>query len=122
MTLSNLRRKLRQHSGESLPDHVFFQSHLRSTTRQHNTRAERQRHSSRVMRMWAGRAILAGALLTAPPAVAEPDPNLRGLWLTTDYPSLTLRAGEETSLALTVYNHGLAPQRTELTIDQKPSD
>jgi uncharacterized membrane protein len=47
---------------------------------------------------------------------------IQGLWLTTDYPALQIRAGEDTTLPLTIYNYGLPPQRTALSIVDKPAD
>jgi len=66
--------------------------------------------------------MLGGALVLFAPSLAWADTNanIKGLWLTTDYPSLALHAGDQTSLGLTLYNYGLAPQRTDLTIDKKP--
>lgn len=55
-------------------------------------------------------------------AYAADTPEIKGLWLTTDYPALQLRAGEDVSLPLTLYNYGLTPQRTALSIPDKPSD
>ncbi len=52
---------------------------------------------------------------------ASPD-NIKGLYLTTDFPVVQLRAGEETSLPLTIYNYGLKPQRTALTMTGAPAD
>lgn len=52
---------------------------------------------------------------------AEPNP-VQGLWLATDYPALQIRAGEDTTLPLTIYNYGLPPQRTALSITDKPAD
>lgn len=52
---------------------------------------------------------------------ASPD-NIRGLYLTTDFPVVQLRAGEETSVPLTIYNYGLKPQRTALTVIDAPAD
>ena len=54
-------------------------------------------------------------------AAADAD-NLKGLWLTTDYPALQVRAGDDTTLPLTIYNYGLPPQRTALSITDKPQD
>ena len=70
-------------------------------------------------------AILVAALLTfTVPAVAkDADPNpVQGLWFATDYPALQIRAGEDTTLPLTLYNYGLPPQRTAITIADKPAD
>ena len=55
-------------------------------------------------------------------AYAADAPDIKGLWLTTDYPAVQLRAGETVSLPLTIYNYGLAPQRTGLSIPDKPAN
>jgi len=47
---------------------------------------------------------------------------IKGLYLTTDFPAVQIRAGEETTLPLTIYNYGLPPQRTAVTIADKPAD
>jgi uncharacterized membrane protein len=52
---------------------------------------------------------------------ASPD-NVKGLYLTTDFPALQLRAGEETTLPLTIYNYGLPPQRVAVSVSDKPAD
>ena len=53
----------------------------------------------------------------------DPSPEaIRGLYLTTDFPAVQIRAGEETTLPLTIYNYGLPPQRTAVTIADKPAD
>lgn len=49
-------------------------------------------------------------------------PGIKGLWLTTDFPALQLRAGDDASLSLTLYNYGLPPQRTALSIADLPTD
>jgi len=65
--------------------------------------------------------LIALALLIFPAsAFADTSPSIKGLWLTTDFPALTLRAGEETMLDLSLYNYGLAPQRAALSFAQKP--
>ncbi len=70
-------------------------------------------------------ALLVAAVIAfnSPAFAKDPDPNpIQGLWLTTDYPALQIRAGEDTSLPLTIYNYGLPPQRTALSITDKPAD
>lgn len=47
-------------------------------------------------------------------------PPIKGLWLATDFPALTLHAGADATLPLTLYSYGLAPQRTNLSIDGAP--
>ncbi len=72
-------------------------------------------------------ATLASAMLFAATASAfaadanAPPPPIKGLWLATDFPSLTLHAGSDTSLPLTLYSYGLAPQRTSLSIEGAPT-
>jgi uncharacterized membrane protein len=51
--------------------------------------------------------------------VAAPPP-IKGLWLATDFPSLTIHAGGDTTIPLTLYSYGLAPQRTSFSIDGAP--
>lgn len=58
---------------------------------------------------WAGHAFAADTM------------HIKGLWLTTDYPSVTARAGESTTVKLRVRNEGLAPQRVVLSIAGVPS-
>ena len=53
----------------------------------------------------------------------DPSPDaIKGLYLTTDFPAVQIRAGEETTLPLTIYNYGLPPQRTAVTIADTPAD
>jgi uncharacterized membrane protein len=70
-------------------------------------------------------ALIVAALIafSSPVFAKDPDPNeIQGLWLATDYPALQIRAGEDTNLPLTIYNYGLPPQRTALSITDKPAD
>ena len=46
--------------------------------------------------------------------------ELQGLWLTTDYPSITERLGEDIRLNLSLQNRNLPPQRVELSVDGLP--
>jgi uncharacterized membrane protein len=52
---------------------------------------------------------------------ADTATHLKGLWLTTDYPSLAVRAGDSTTVKLKLQNYGLPPQRVALSIDGVPS-
>jgi uncharacterized membrane protein len=52
---------------------------------------------------------------------ANAPPPIKGLWLATHFPSLTLHAGGDTTLPLTLYSYGLAPQRTSLSIEGAPA-
>src|SRR5690606_10100517 len=46
--------------------------------------------------------------------------DIKGLWLVTDFPIATVRAGEEARFNLSVINYGLAPQRATLAVDNAP--
>lgn len=46
--------------------------------------------------------------------------DVKGLWITTDYPTLSLRAGEEAKLNIALVNYNLAPQRADVGIDGIP--
>jgi uncharacterized membrane protein len=67
--------------------------------------------------------LLFGVVLFSPgsaaAATSEPPP-VKGLWLITDYPSITARAGEATTLKLKLQNYNLPPQRVALTVDGVP--
>jgi uncharacterized membrane protein len=47
--------------------------------------------------------------------------HLKGLWLTTDYPSVAARAGDSTTIKVKLQNYGLPPQRVELSVDGVPT-
>jgi uncharacterized membrane protein len=66
---------------------------------------------------------LFAVLMSAAASAKDPSPDsIKGLYLTTDFPALTIRAGEEAKLPLTLYNYGLPPQRTALSIADAPAD
>lgn len=75
-----------------------------------------------MLRRAAGLAsvIVISATVSAFAAESSPPP-IKGLWLATDFPSLTLHAGGDTTLPLTLHSYGLSPQRTNLSIDDVPS-
>lgn len=45
----------------------------------------------------------------------------KGLWLITDYPATTARAGETTTVRIKIQNTGLAPERVALTVSGVPA-
>ena len=65
-------------------------------------------------------ALLSLALI-GPAFAADQSNHIRGLWLTTDYPSITAQAGHTTTIKAKLQNYGLAPQRAALTLDGVPS-
>jgi uncharacterized membrane protein len=60
--------------------------------------------------------------LTAPSFAADTIPtHPKGLWLTTDFPSVAARAGDSTTIKLKLQNYGLPPERAALSVDGVPS-
>lgn len=72
---------------------------------------------SRHLAFWAA-ALCALSFQTAALA-AETAPA--GIYLSTDYPSLTLKAGETSTIALHLRNHATPPERLALSVDGVPS-
>ncbi len=60
-----------------------------------------------------------------PVAVWAADPpaasGVKGLWLLTDYPAQTVRAGEVTTVRVKLQNAGLAPEQLALSVDGVPA-
>jgi len=73
--------------------------------------------------------LLSPALAQAAPPAAAPPPAtppaasapLKGLWLLTDYPSQTLRAGEVTTIRFKLQNAGTAPEAVQLSVSGTPA-
>ena len=68
---------------------------------------------------------LARLLLTlglAVPAAhaAEPPRDIKGLFIMTDYPAITVRPGTTSNISLRLQNYGLGPQRYRLSVDGVP--
>jgi uncharacterized membrane protein len=62
------------------------------------------------------------ALAFAAQAFAADTPaHIKGLWLTTDFPSVTARAGDSSIVKLKLQNFGLPPERVTLSVDGLPS-
>jgi uncharacterized membrane protein len=68
-------------------------------------------------------AIAAFAALIAPIAKADDAANkdVKGLYLMSDYPAVTLRPGETSSINLKLQNYDLAPERLTLSVSGVPS-
>ena len=64
------------------------------------------------------------ALVAAPLARAADQPaaqaHIKGLWLTTDYPSVAARVGETTTIKMKLQNYDLPPDRVALSVDGAP--
>ena len=52
---------------------------------------------------------------------AEAPARVKGMWLTTDYPSVTARAGDSTTVKIKLQNNGLTPQRVGLSVTGVPA-
>jgi uncharacterized membrane protein len=68
-------------------------------------------------------ALVISTLLIAPVAQAadEHEPDIKGLYLMTDYPAVTIRPGTTASIPLRLQNYGLAPDRYQLSVTGVPS-
>jgi uncharacterized membrane protein len=55
------------------------------------------------------------------PAAATSTQPVKGLWLLTDYPSQTVRAGEVSTVRFKLQNSGLAPETMALSVDGVPA-
>src|SRR5579885_1617720 len=64
--------------------------------------------------------ILAGLLLLAGSARAADAPHVQGIFLVTDYPAVTVAAGETSTLKLKLRNYGLPPQPVNLSVSGLP--
>jgi uncharacterized membrane protein len=67
-------------------------------------------------------ARLAAALMLLGPAAhaAEPAHDIKGLYLMTDYPAVTVRPGTTTNISLRLQDYGLAPNRYQLSVAGVP--
>ena len=61
------------------------------------------------------------SLLPLPALAQEPARDVKGLYLLTDYPAVTVRPGTTSSVSLRLQNYGLAPERLALKVDGVPS-
>ena len=61
------------------------------------------------------------ALLPFPSLAQDPPRDVKGLYLLTDYPAVTVRPGATSSVSLRLQNYGLAPERLALKVDGVPS-
>jgi uncharacterized membrane protein len=66
-------------------------------------------------------AVLCFALATGSAGAADKSSAVTGLYLTTRYPALTVRAGETTTIDLSLRNFNLPPQQLALSVPQLAS-
>jgi len=73
-------------------------------------------------RFIAALALAAAAAVFAPIAQADDAPkDVKGLYLMSDYPAVTLRPGETSTVTLRLHNYDLAPERLALSVSGVPS-
>ena len=67
-------------------------------------------------------AVLAAfAALLAPAVKADDAPkDVKGLYLMSDYPAVTLRPGETSTISLRLQNYDMAPERMALSVSGVP--
>lgn len=60
-------------------------------------------------------------LLAAPAFAANSHPDVKGLYLLTDYPAVTVQPGTASTVNLELHNYGLAPERLKLAVTGVPA-
>jgi uncharacterized membrane protein len=60
-------------------------------------------------------------LASAPLLAAETPKDVKGLYLLTDYPAVSVRPGTTANVSLKLQNYGLAPERYKLSLDGVPT-
>ena len=75
----------------------------------------------RVISLIAALAAAGPLAQAADPPAATAVPHIKGLFLTTDYPSVAARAGETTTIKLKLQNYDLPPERVALSVDGAPA-
>jgi uncharacterized repeat protein (TIGR01451 family) len=67
-------------------------------------------------------ALVSTAFLAAAPAIAADTPkDVKGLFLLTDYPAMSVQPGTTSTVALRLQNYGLNPERYSLSVGDVPS-
>ena len=58
--------------------------------------------------------------LATPALAAETPKDIKGLYLLTDYPAVSVRPGQASTISLRLQNYGLAPERYQLSVAGVP--
>src|ERR1700759_509083 len=66
-------------------------------------------------------AFAVGLLVSGAQAADSPPDGIKGLYLMTDYPAVTVRPGTTTNIPLRLQNYGLGPDRYQLSVTGVPS-
>jgi uncharacterized membrane protein len=64
--------------------------------------------------------LLAFASFALPATAAEPTKDVKGLYLLTDFPAVSVRPGTTSTVSLRLQNYGLPPERFALSVDGTP--
>jgi uncharacterized membrane protein len=64
---------------------------------------------------------ITGTVTATPANAAEGKPEVKGLFLLTDYPAVSVRPGTTSTISLRLQNYGLPPERFALTVDGAPA-
>src|SRR5580700_4319940 len=64
-------------------------------------------------------AVMASGVVTANAAEANKE-NIKGIFLLTDYPAVSIRPGTSSTVSLRLQNYGLPPERFALSVDGTP--
>jgi uncharacterized repeat protein (TIGR01451 family) len=65
--------------------------------------------------------VLLGLVLAAPSFAADNNPDVKGIYLLTDYPAVTVQPGTTSEVNLNLRNYGTAPERFALSVDGVPA-
>src|ERR1700758_59697 len=60
-------------------------------------------------------------LIVSSAQAADTHPDIKGLYLMTDYPAVTVRPGTTSNIPMRLQNYGLGPQRYQLSVTGVPS-
>ena len=66
-------------------------------------------------------ALIVALGVLAAPAFAADHPDIKGLYLLTDYPAVTVQPGTTSTVDLRLRNYGLAPERLKLAVTGVPA-
>jgi uncharacterized membrane protein len=67
------------------------------------------------------RLVVAFGFIVPSAYAAEPPRDIKGLYMMTDYPAVTIRPGSTSNISLRLQNYGLDPQRYKLSVEGVPS-
>ena len=65
-------------------------------------------------------ALVSTAFLAAAPAIAADTKDVKGLFLLTDYPAMSVQPGTTSTVSLRLQNYGLSPERYSLSVADVP--